>query len=61
MMCTILRKDITSASNCVQCGKCEIHCPQGIAIREELKNVQKEMEGPVYKLARKIIPLFMKY
>ena len=61
MMCTILRKDITSASNCIQCGKCEIHCPQGIKIREELKNVKKEMEGPVYKLARKIIPLFMKY
>ena len=61
MMCTILRKDITSASNCIGCGKCETHCPQGIKIREELKKVQKEMEGPVYKLARKIIPLFMKY
>ncbi len=61
IMCTVLRKDTTSASNCVGCGKCEKHCPQGIAIREELKNVQKKMEGPIYKIARKVIPLFMKY
>ncbi len=61
MMCTILRKDATSASNCIGCGKCEIHCPQGIQVREELKKVQREMEGPIYKLARKVIPVFMKY
>lgn len=28
------------ASNCVECGKCEAHCPQRISIREELKNVK---------------------
>lgn len=27
------------ASNCVECGKCETHCPQGILIPQELKNV----------------------
>lgn len=27
------------ASSCVECGECETHCPQGIEIREELKNV----------------------
>ena len=61
MMCTILRKDITSASNCVQCGKCEIHCPQGIAIREELKNVQKTLEGPLYRIARKAVEILKLY
>lgn len=58
MMCTALRKTSTAASNCVGCGKCEKHCPQGIPIREELKNVAREMEGPLYKVIRKIIQLF---
>ncbi len=31
-------------SNCVECGKCEEHCPQGIKIREELKNVKLTFE-----------------
>ena len=35
--------------------------PLGIVYKKELKNVKKEMEGPVYKMVRKIIPLFMKY
>ena len=52
-MCTALRKNPTSASQCVGCGKCEMHCPQGIRIREELKNAQRELEGPVYRLVRK--------
>ena len=32
------------ASNCVECGKCETHCPQGISIRNELKNVKALFE-----------------
>jgi len=53
LMCTALRKTSTAASNCVDCGKCELHCPQNIKIRDELKNAKKELEGPVYKIARK--------
>jgi len=61
LMCTALRKDSTSAANCVECGLCEKHCPQGIKIRQELKNARKELEGPVYKIAKKVIPWVIKY
>lgn len=41
----VLSKQPAFASLCVQCGKCEKHCPQNIQIRKELKTVKKEMEG----------------
>ena len=56
--CTALRNNSTAASNCIGCGKCETHCPQHIAIREELKNAGKELEGPAYKVVRKFVELF---
>ena len=54
-MCTAARKTSTAASNCIGCGKCEQHCPQHIPIRQELKNAQKELEIPIYKIARKFV------
>ena len=54
-MCTAFRKTSTAASNCVGCGKCEQHCPQHLPIREHLKQAQKELEPPIYKLARKAV------
>lgn len=60
-MCTVMRKDSTSASNCVGCGKCEKHCPQHIEIRKELKNAEKVLETPIYKVAKKVVKLFLKY
>ena len=32
------------ASKCVECGRCESHCPQGIKIREDLKKVKALFE-----------------
>lgn len=61
MMCTVLRKDSTSASMCIECGKCEKHCPQNIEIRKELKNARKTLEGPVYQIAKKVVSVVMKY
>lgn len=60
-MCTGVRKDYTGPANCIGCGKCEQHCPQHIAIRKELVNAKKALETPVYKVARKVAPLVMKY
>ena len=61
IMCTALRKKPTSASNCIQCGKCEKHCPQGIEIRKQLKCAASELEGPIYKAVRKIAPHIVKF
>ena len=60
-MCTGLRKESTAASNCVGCGKCEQHCPQGIEIRKELQNCRRQFEGPLYKIGRKLGTTFVKY
>ncbi|MCH5185853.1 MAG: aldo/keto reductase, partial [Oscillospiraceae bacterium] len=61
IMCVAARKEATAASNCVECGKCEKQCPQGIEIRKELQNARRVFEGPVYKAARKVISSFIKY
>ena len=57
-MCTAARKTSTAASNCIGCGKCEKHCPQGLPIRTHLKDAQRELEIPVYKLGRKLVTWF---
>ena len=61
LKCTTFRKNATAASNCIGCGKCEQHCPQGIAIRKELQNVQKDLETPLYKAIRKCAGWFVRF
>lgn len=48
------------ASDCVKCGKCEGHCPQGIQIREELKRVKQRLEIPGVKSGGKIYRRMMR-
>lgn len=52
LMTTTLRKTKSNASLCVGCGRCEKHCPQGIPIRTELKNLTKKMERLPYQAVR---------
>ena len=58
VMCTTLRTNSAAASNCIGCGKCERHCPQHIEIRKMLKEARKELEGPVYRIGKKVASWF---
>ena len=59
-MCTAFRKNVTGAGNCIGCGKCEKHCPQGLPIRKHLKDAQKELEIPLYRLVKTLARRFVK-
>ncbi len=58
MQTTALRKVPGSASNCIQCGKCERHCPQHLEIRKELKAASRELETPLYRAVRWFVGIF---
>jgi len=55
---TAMRQTSTGADACVGCGKCEQHCPQKIAIRQELKHAARELETPACRLVRGAYRLF---
>ena len=59
-MCTAFRQKSAAASQCIGCGKCEKHCPQGIEIRKHLKDAKKVLEDPAYKVAAKCAKWFVK-
>ncbi len=48
-----LRKEPVFASQCVGCGKCESHCPQGLPIRQKLREADRALRPLPYKLGLK--------
>ena len=60
-MCTALRQTNTGISNCIGCGKCEKHCPQGIEIRKHLQEAKKKLEFPGFGLLKKAATKIVKF
>ena len=50
MQTVAFRKEPAHASQCVECGKCEKHCPQHIEIRKMLKEADRELRPWYYKI-----------
>ena len=54
-----LTREPAFATQCIQCGKCEQHCPQGIPIREKLKEADKALRPLPYKIGINAVRAFM--
>ena len=47
------------ATQCVGCGKCESHCPQGIKIREKLKEADRALRPLPFRIGINVARAFM--
>ena len=54
-----IRKEKSFPTQCIGCGKCESHCPQGISIIQELKNANKALRPLHYRIGTSIARRFM--
>ena len=54
-----LTREPAFATQCIQCGKCESHCPQSIPIREKLREADRALRPLPYKLGIGIARRFM--
>ncbi len=54
-----LKEEPAFATQCIECGKCEQHCPQNIPIREMLKKADKAVRPLPYKIGINIVRKFM--
>ena len=54
-----LKTDPAFATQCIECGKCEQHCPQNIPIRQKIKEADKVIRPLPYKIGINIVRKFM--
>ena len=54
-----LRKEPAFADQCVECGKCESHCPQHLEIRKLIKVADKELRPFYYKIGLNVARWWM--
>ena len=54
-----LTREPAFATQCVQCGKCEQHCPQNIPIRQKLKEADKALRPLPYRIGIDFARWFM--
>ena len=54
-----LTKEPAFASQCIECGKCEQHCPQSIPIRQKLKEADKALRPFGYKIGINVARKYM--
>ena len=54
-----LTKKPSFASQCIECGKCENHCPQGLPIRQKLKEADRDLRPLHFKLVIAFARKFM--
>lgn len=53
-----LRREKAFARQCVKCGKCESHCPQGIPIRELIHVADRELRPLPWRVAGDVMRAF---
>ena len=54
-----LTREPAFASQCIECGKCEQHCPQSIPIRLKLKEADQALRPLPYKIGIDLVRRFM--
>ena len=58
MQIVALQKKMSDVGKCVECGKCESHCPQHLEIRRELKAADRKLQPWYFRAVIRLVRLF---